>query len=304
MRARRSCLSVPATEPRFLARAATAAADMVLLDLEDSVAPARKPAARELAVEALRTQGYEGRLRAVRINGLDTPWWLDDLRQVVRGAGDRLDVVVVPKVESPGGVETVAAALDDLGAGLGLDLQVESAKGLENVSQIAAASGRVEALHFGPGDLAADLRMPGLSVGAGSEEYPGDLWHYVLFRILVAARANGLQAIDGPYARVRDLNGLRRSAQRSALLGYDGKWALNPAQAEVLNEVYAPSQAEFDRAAGILEAYARATDADERGAVRLGDEMVDEATRKMAQVTFDRGRAAGLGGLAGRPGAG
>lgn len=294
MRARRSCLSVPGTEPRFHAKAAESAADMVLLDLEDSVAPARKPAAREQVVEALRTHRYEGRLRAVRINGLDSEWWEQDVRQVVAGAGGLLDSLVVPKLESAGAVLAVAGLLDELDSPLGLDLQIESARGVLNVAEIAAASRRTQALHFGPGDLAADLKMPGLSIGAAREGYPGDAWHYFLVRILVAARAHGLMAVDGPYARVRDLDGLRASAARSALLGFDGKWALNPAQCEVLNEVYAPSQEDFDQAAAILEAYERATGVEERGAVKLGGEMIDEATRKMAAVTVERGRAAGL----------
>ncbi len=293
MRARRSILSVPATERRFHAKAAESAADMVILDLEDSVAPARKEDARGLVLEALRGHSYEGKLRAVRINGLDTAWWQDDLGQVVPELGDRLDVVVVPKVESAGAVEAVAGALDELGSSAGLDLQIESARGMEAVSEIAAASRRVQALHFGPGDFGADLRMPGLSIGAAVEDYPGDIWHPFLARILVAARANGLLAVDGPYANVRDLDGLRRSARRSALLGYDGKWALNPAQADVLNEVYAPAQEEFDKASAILSAYERSTEAGQ-GAARLGAEMIDEATRKMALVTVERGRAAGM----------
>jgi len=293
VRARRSILSVPGTERRFHAKAAESAADMVLLDMEDSVAPARKQEARGLVLEALRGQSYEGKLRAVRINGLDTSWWQDDLRQVVAELGERLDVVVVPKVESAGAVEAIAGALDELGCPAGLDLQIESARGMEAVSEIASASRRVQALHFGPGDFGADLRMPGLSIGAAVEDYPGDIWHHFLARILVAARANGLQAVDGPYANIRDLAGLRRSARRSALLGYDGKWALNPAQAEVLNEVYAPSQAEFDKASAILAAYERSREAGQ-GAARLGAEMIDEATRKMALVTVERGQAAGM----------
>jgi len=171
VRARRSILSVPGTERRFHAKAAESAADMVLLDMEDSVAPARKQEARGLVLEALRGQSYEGKLRAVRINGLDTSWWQDDLRQVVAELGERLDVVVVPKVESAGAVEAIAGALDELGCPAGLDLQIESARGMEAVSEIASASRRVQALHFGPGDFGADLRMPGLSIGAAVEDY-------------------------------------------------------------------------------------------------------------------------------------
>ena len=300
MRARRSCLSVPATQPRFHDKADQSAADSVFLDLEDSVAPAAKERGRELAVEALRTHAYEGKLRGVRVNDCDSQWCHDDIAAVVEGAGDRLDVIVLPKVEGPEHVHFADVLLTQLerrrglGRPIGLELQVESARGLERVEEIAAASPRTQALVFGPGDFQASMRIPGLSIGRTPEAYPGEFWHYVHFRILVAARAHGLQAIDGPYAAVRDLDGLRAQAERSAAIGFDGKWALTPAQAEVLNEVFAPSQADFDRASAIVDAYAHATDVDEKGAVMLGDEMIDEASRKLAAVMVERGRAFGM----------
>ncbi len=284
---------MPGTEPRFLAGADRSAADLVLLDLEDSVAPGRKSEARELVLQALHSHRYEGKLRGVRINGLDTPWWEADVRDVVGRAGDRLDLVVVPKVDSAAAVQAVAHALDGLEVGAALELQIESALGLERAGEIAAASPRAQALHFGAGDFGADLRMPGLSIGAEAPDYPGDFWQPFLARVLVAARAAGLQAMDGPYGRVEDLEGLRRSARRSALLGFDGKWALNPAQVLVLNEVFAPEQGDFDHATAILQTYERST-SEGRGAIRLAGEMVDEATRKMAAVTVERGLAAGM----------
>ena len=269
---------------------------MVFLDLEDSVAPAAKERARSMAVTALRTYDYAGKVRGVRVNDCDSRWCHDDMAALVEGAGDRLDVIVVPKVEGPEHVHFADVLLNQLERKqglqrrIGLELQIESARGLEYVEHIAAASSRTETLVFGPGDFGVSLGIPMLSIGRTPDGYPGEFWHAVHFRILVAARAHGLQAIDGPYAAVRDLEGLRGSARRSAAVGFDGKWALTPAQAEVLNDIYAPSQADFDRASAIVAAYAKATDVDETGAVMLGDEMIDEASRKLAAAMVQRGR--------------
>jgi citrate lyase subunit beta/citryl-CoA lyase len=298
-RLRRSCLSVPGTQQRFHDKADAAAADEIMFDLEDSVAPAAKARGREMVVAALRGHEYAGKVRGVRVNACDSQWCFEDLQAVVEGAGDRLDTVVLPKVEGPRHVHFADVLLTQLEARaglerrIGLEVQIESARGLEAVSAIAAASARLESLIFGPGDFMATLGVPELTIGR-TPDYPGEFFHYVHWRILVAARANGLQAIDGPYAEVRDLEGLRRSAAPAAALGYDGKWALTPNQAEVLNQVFAPRQEDFDKAAAILEAYARATGVEETGAVMLGAEMIDEASRKLAEVMVERGRAAGM----------
>jgi citrate lyase subunit beta / citryl-CoA lyase len=300
MRPRRCCLSVPATRPRFHEKADGSAADMIILDLEDSVAPNAKEAGRQGAVQALRSHPYQGKLRTIRVNPLDTPWCLDDVRHVVEEAGALLDALVLPKVEDQEAVHFFHHLLGQIERKLGLerriglDVQIESAAGLERVSEIAAASDRIEALHFGPGDFAATLRMPGLTIGESAESYPGDLWHYARSRILLAARTHGQQAIDGPYARLRDREGLWAAAARAAALGYDGKWAIHPDQIAVLNEVFSPGQEDFDRASAILEAYHAATEESATGAVELDGEMIDEATRKMAEVTVERGRAIGM----------
>lgn len=299
-RVRRSCLSVPGSQPRFHEKAAGSSADMVFFDLEDSVAPSAKWAARELIVRALRGHDYGDKVRGVRVNAVDSEWCADDVRHVVEGAGDRIDVIVLPKVEDRDHVHFAHHLLGQLerklalGHRIGLDLQVETARGLENAARIAGASSRGAALVFGPGDLAASLHMPSLTIGALEPEYPGHIWHYVQARILVAARAHGLQAIDGPYAYVRDLPGLRTVARRAAMLGYDGKWALHPGQVDVLNEVFAPSQEDFDKASAVVEAYARGVDEVGKGAVMLGDEMVDEASHKLASALVEKGRALGM----------
>lgn len=292
---RRSNLSVPGGNERFLARAPGAPADMVFLDLEDSVLAKDKKRAREMAAGALAAD-FGGRVVGVRINAIDTEWAYDDLRVLFERAGGRFSVVVVPKVESVRDVDYLDVVLGQLerrhgvAQPTGLDLQIESAAGLVDVEAIARASGRVRAIVLGPGDMLAALRVPGLVVGGQPADYSGDFWHAIQMRILVAARAAGVLAIDGPYARVRDLDGLRASTRRVAALGFDGRWALTPDQATVLNEVFTPAQADFERAIAILDAYARA----ESGAVMLSDEMIDEATRKMAEVMAARGRAAGL----------
>ncbi|HEX6349594.1 MAG TPA: CoA ester lyase [Candidatus Dormibacteraeota bacterium] len=294
MSARRSCLSVPATNERFQEKADQSAADMVILDLEDSVAPAAKEQGRALAVRALTRFAYAGKLRAVRVNAVGSRWCHQDVIALVGGAGDRLDSLVVPKVEGPEQVHFLDMLLTELGSSAGLELQIETARGMENAGLIAGASPRVRALHFGPGDFAASMGIPGLGIGQAPAGYPGEFWHYFHARVVTAARAHGVHAVDGPFGAVRDLDGLREAAARAAMIGFDGKWALNPQQVEVINEVFTPGQEEFDRAQKLVEAYERATEVDHTGAVLLGEEMIDEASRKMAAGTVERGRAAGL----------
>jgi citrate lyase subunit beta/citryl-CoA lyase len=207
---------------------------------------------------------------------------------------------MLPKVESVDDVRWADALLTDLerasslGHRIGLELQIESARGLDRVSDIAAASERNETLVLGPGDLMASLGTPELRVGGLVTDYPGDFWHYFLARIVVAARASGLQPIDGPYGAIRDLDGLRVAARRSALLGCDGKWALTPGQIEVINEAFTPRREDVARAVAILDAYRTATDDRRTGAVMFDGEMIDEASRKMSQVIVDRARLFGL----------
>jgi citrate lyase subunit beta/citryl-CoA lyase len=207
---------------------------------------------------------------------------------------------MIPKVEGIADVHFVDSLLTQLELKLGLkrriglELQIESARGMENIEAIAGASPRAETLIFGPADFSASLQMPELTAGRLKPEYPGDYWHYFLARIVVAARAHGLQPIDGPFAQIRDTEGLRTFAERAAMLGYDGKWALHPGQIEILNEVFSPRQDDFDKANAILQAYRQATEIAKTGAVMLGDEMIDEASRKMALVMVERGQALGM----------
>jgi citrate lyase subunit beta / citryl-CoA lyase len=299
-RPRRSCLSVPGSSPKMLAKAPTLPADEVFMDLEDSVAPLAKEDARHSVVQALKEGDWTGKTAVVRVNGVYTRWCAHDVLHVVENAGEYLDCLMIPKVESASDVtfvdNLIRMAEESLGLEkrIGLEVQIETATGIRNIDQIASASERTETLIFGPADMSASLGLPTVTAGLPMPEYPGDHWHHVLSTILVAARHAGLQAIDGPYLLIKDLDGFREMAQRARALGYDGKWALHPGQVDVLNEVFTPSQEEFDKAEAVLEAYRHATEVERRGAVMFGNEMIDEASRKMAEQLSARGRAAGL----------
>ncbi|MGH3242379.1 MAG: HpcH/HpaI aldolase/citrate lyase family protein [Spirillospora sp.] len=302
MRARRTTLSVPASNPRFIEKAQGLPADEVLLDLEDAVAPSAKQDARKLVVEALNEGDWTGKTRVVRVNDLDTHWAYRDVIEIVEGAGANLDAIMLPKAQDAGHVQWLDRLLTQietatgLPAGrIGIEAQIEDARSMVNIDAIAASSPRLESLVYGPGDLMASINMKTLVVGEQPPGYTeGDAYHYILMRILMAARAQGLQAIDGPYFNIKDVDAFTRVAQRSAALGFDGKWVLHPTQIEAGNAVFSPSQDDYDHAELILDAYAHSVNVEGRGAVRLGDEMIDEASRKMALVVAAKGRAAGL----------
>ena len=304
LRPRRSCLAVPGSNPRFLEKAKSLPADQVFLDLEDAVAPLAKPAARKNIVAALNEGGWGNRIRVVRVNDVTTHWTYRDVIEVVEGAGANLDCIMLPKVQNAAHVQWLDLLLTQIEKTMGLDdgrigieAQIENAQGLIAIDAIAAASPRVETLIFGPADFMASINMRSLVVGEQPPGYDvGDAYHHILMSILMAARAHGLQAIDGPYLQIRDVEGFRRVAGRSAALGYDGKWVLHPGQIDAANEIYAPAQEDYDHAELILDAYAWSTSeaGGAKGSAMLGDEMIDEASRKMALVVAAKGRAAGL----------
>ena len=282
-------------------------ADEVFLDLEDAVAPDAKAEARSQVATALAQSGWAGQLRGVRVNDWTTPWTYSDVIEVVAGVASQpgaiLDIVVLPKVTDVSHIHALDLLLSQLETThglpvgrIGIEAQIENAKGLTNIDAIAAGP-RMQALVLGPADMAASLNMRTLEVGEQPEGYDvGDAHHHVLMRILIAARTHGILAIDGPFLKIRDVDGFRRVAGRSAALGYDGKWVLHPDQIAAGNEIFSPRQKDYDHAELILEAYewhtSRAGGA--RGAVMLGDEMIDEASRKMALVVAGKGRAAGM----------
>jgi citrate lyase subunit beta / citryl-CoA lyase len=300
VRARRSCLSVPGSSPKMLGKAPGLPADQIFMDLEDSVAPLAKEDARGNVIDALKNNDWGDKTVVVRINSIDTQWAADDLKTIVEAAGTYLDCIMIPKVQHAHEVLFVDHMLRMIETNVGLDkrigleVQIETATGLKNIHEIAHASDRMETLIFGPADMSASLGLPTVTAGLPMPGYPGDHFHWVLETILVAARDAGLQAIDGPYLLIKDLDGFRDMAMRARALGYDGKWALHPGQIDVLNEVFTPTQDEYDKAEALLEAYKHATEVDRIGAVMFGNEMIDEASRKMAIQFAERGRAAGM----------
>lgn len=300
---RRSCHSVPGSSEKFLAKAPALPADMIFLDLEDAVAPLEKEGARPKVVEAIKRQDWGDKVLCVRVNAWDTRWTFGDVIDVVGNAGERLEEIMLPKVNEAAEVKALDLLLCqvEINAGLppghiGIEAQIETARGLINVEEICAASPRLETVILGPVDLSASMGMPSLAGGLDIPAYPGDYFHYVFMKILMAGRANGLQVIDGPYVKVRDPEGFRAYCTRTQILGFDGKWSLHPDQITILNEVYAPTQEQFDRAGELLDLYRQATDDgdDRKGAVMMGEEMIDEASRKVAVMLVAKGERAGL----------
>jgi citrate lyase beta subunit len=291
MKIARSELAVPASNPRMIDKALASDADVAFLDLEDAVAPSEKARARTHVIAALREKDWRGKPPAYRINALDTPYCYRDLIEVVEAAGDRLALVVVPKLNRPEDVHVVATLLNQVeqAAGIahriGLEVQIETAEGLINSERIAAASPRVEAITFGPGDYAASIGAPVTQLGVPDEwdaAYPGHRWHEPMSRILVAGRAAGIRVIDGPYADFRNEEGFRQSCRVARALGYDGKWCIHPAQIPIANEVFTPSEAEIAWARQVVDAYA-AANATGLGAISIDGKMIDAASIRMAE---------------------
>ena len=277
-------------------KALASEADGVFLDLEDAVAPDDKADARKNVASALRELDWRGRSTLYRVNALDTAFFYRDLIEVVEEAGDSLDAVMVPKVNGPEDLHVAATLLTQLElatglepGGIRLEAQIESAEGLTNVDAIARATGRLQALHFGPGDFAASLRMPQTSIGVmdeWDEAYPGHRFHYVMQRIVVASRAAGVRTLDGPVADYGDEEGLRRGSLVARSLGFDGKWCIHPAQIGPVNEVFSPTEGEIEWAGKVVAAYEEANAAGS-GSVSVEGQMVDAASIRMARNTLD-----------------
>ena len=296
MRAARSLLAVPATKRKMVEKALASDADGVFLDLEDAVAPDDKAGARGDVVRAMQELDWRGRIRLFRANALDTPYFYRDLIEVVEAAGDFLDAVMIPKVNRPEDLHAVSVLLIQLELATGLEVgkirlqaQIESAEGLTNADAIASTADRLEALHFGPGDFAATLRMPLMSIGVmdeWDEAYPGHRFHYAMQRIVVAARAAGVRVLDGPVADYGDEEGLRKSCLRARSLGFDGKWCIHPAQIPVVNEAFSPTEKEVEWAQKVVAAYEEANAAGS-GSVSVDGQMVDGASIRMARNTLE-----------------
>ncbi len=302
-RARRSELATPASSERMCEKAPGAGADLVFLDLEDACAPVVKESARAIAVNALVGQDWGRVVRAVRVNGLHTPWCYADVVEVVTGAREALDVIIVPKARTARDVWWFDVLLTQLETKLGLrkrialEVLIEEAEGLSNAAEIARSSDRLEAIIFGAGDLSASLkaRVDGNFQPLG--EYPGDFWHFARVQILAAARGAGIDAIDAPYPAYQDTEGYRRSAGQASLLGYDGKWAIHPGQVPIANAVFAPTTDEIREAEESIRTY-RAAEADGVGAIGKEGRLVDAAHMRLAANTLHKAALAASEGSA------
>lgn len=277
-------------------KAAASEADAVCLDLEDSVLPDEKATARANVVRALHEVDFGHRVRMVRINSLDTDYADRDLMQVMEEAGDRVDLIMIPKVASAADVEFVDGVLTKIEAArgsatpVGVEAQIESAAGFLYVREIARASARLEGLIFGPGDFAASMQMPASSIGELDDydaAYPGHRYHAVMLTIVAAARANGLRCMDGPYAGFQDTPGLVRACQIASALGFDGKQCIHPAQLPTVNAAFSPTPEAVQRATALVKAYEAAV-AEGRGAATHDRRMIDAASLRMAQVILKR----------------
>jgi malyl-CoA/(S)-citramalyl-CoA lyase len=299
MKPKRSILSVPGHIEKMHAKACQSSADVVMLDLEDSVPLDIKESARETIIQSILTMDWQDKTVTFRINGLDTPFGYRDLLEVVEAAGQRIDDVVVPKVHHPRDISFVSRMLDGiemnkrLSRRIHIEASIESAEGLEHVSETAKASDRLKTLIFGIADYSASINAKLVSIsGHGEEEteaYPGHRWHFEMSRIVMAAKANGLMAIDAPYGNFKDSEGLRQSAVMACALGFDGKWAIHPDQVEIINQVFSPSEEDIARAEKILAAYKEAEDKG-HGAVAIDGRMVDRATVRLASQLYERAK--------------
>jgi len=292
----RSMLFVPASRPAMIAKAAASAADAVCIDLEDSVLPEEKVGSRGNVVRALRELDFASRVRMVRINSLDSEYADGDLTDVLEGAADLVDIVMIPKVGAAADVAFVDNALARIEGArgltrrIGIEAQIESAAGFLYVREIASASSRLEGLIFGPGDFAASMQMPASAIGeldAHDAAYPGHRYHAVMLTIVAAARANGLRCMDGPYAGYTDTAGLVRACQIAVALGFDGKQCIHPGQLPTVNAAFSPSDEEVARASSLVKAYESAM-AEGRGAASFQGRMIDAASLRMAQVILRR----------------
>lgn len=296
-------LAVPGSSVKLFEKAAKSAADVIFLDLEDAVAPDDKPQARKNIVQALHDIDWGRKTMSVRINGLDTHYMYRDMVEVIEGAGDKLDLVMVPKVGTAADIYAVDMLLTQIETAksfkkrIGIEAIIESALGMQNIHEIAAASPRLESLHFGVADYSASTRARTTSIGGPNPLYGvltdkdgdkpreffwGDMWHYAIARMVVAARANGLRPIDGPFGDFSDVEGYKAQANRAAILGCEGKWAIHPSQIPLANEVYTPPEAEVTKARRILEAMKQAQ-AEGKGAVALDGKLIDIASIRQAE---------------------
>lgn len=301
-RLERSVLLVPGSNWEMIQKTAASAADAVCIDLEDAVAPEEKEASRTKVIRAFQELDFGAKLKMFRMNGLDTHFAYRDIIEIVEAAGDWIDLIVIPKVNCPQDIYVVETLLGQIESykkysrPVGLEALIETALGCVNIREIAACSTRLEGLVYGPGDYAASARMPMESIGEMDEHdaiYPGHRWHHIMQSIVSAARAYDKRAIDGPFAGIRNIEGLRQAGQIGRAMGFDGKWCIHPGQVETVNQIFVPSEKEINWARLVLEEYEAALK-DGRGAIRVKGKMIDVASLRMCRAIVERAKLAGL----------
>ena len=310
-RLNRSELAVPGSNTTFLEKAAHSPADVIFLDLEDAVAPDDKEKARKNIIEALNDLDWGGRTLSIRINGLDTHYMYRDVVDILEQAVDKLDLIMIPKAGTAADIYAVDMLVTQIEAAkgyrkrIGFEMIIETALGMQNVDEIAAASPRNECLHFGVADYAASTEARTTNIGGPNPDYHvltdpdadgnrdvhwGDMWHYAIARMVVAARANGLRPVDGPFGDFSDPEGFRAQANRAAVLGCEGKWAIHPSQVELANELFTPSKDDVTKARRIIAAMEQAQK-EGKGAVALDGRLIDIASIKQAEVMVSKAEA-------------
>jgi citrate lyase subunit beta/citryl-CoA lyase len=300
MRLRRCELSVPGSNEKMIEKGVASNADVVFLDLEDAVAPNQKVDARDKVIQALKKLNWGNKVRAIRMNNIETEYAYQDVIEVVEKAGEYLDVIIIPKVKAARDIFWVDTLLTQIETRLrrkrkiALECLIEEVEALINVEEIARSSSRLEAIIFGPGDFSASqgVRM-GKTIGGSITTYPGDIWHYARSKIVVAARAAGIDAIDGPFADFRNPEGYREEAMRSATMGFAGKWAIHPSQIDLANEMFSPTREEVDRARTLEAAYAKA-EAEGLGAVTFDGVMIDAASVRIIRNVIEKANLIGM----------
>ena len=313
-RLNRSELAVPCSRVELFEKAAKGAADVIFLDLEDAVAPDDKERARKNCVQALNDIDWRGKTISLRINGLDTHWMYRDVVDVLEGAPGKLDLIMIPKAGTAADIYAVDMLVSQIEAAtkvskrIGFEMIIETALGMQNVDAIAGASKRNESLHFGVADYAASTKAKTVNIGGPHPQYGvltdkdadgkrtyfwGDVWHYAISRMVVAARAHGLRPIDGPFGDFSDADGFRAQANRAAVLGCEGKWAIHPSQIALANEVFGPSAEEIANAKRILDAML-AAQREGKGAVALDGKLIDNASIKQAEVLLNMAKRLGM----------
>jgi citrate lyase subunit beta / citryl-CoA lyase len=299
MRLRRAELSTPASSERMMAKAAASNADLVFLDLEDSVAPNEKVEARGKAIQALKTLDWGKKTRAVRVNDLESEYAYQDIISVVEEAGDYFDLLIVPKIKSAKDVWWVDVLLTQIEKRLhrtrrmGIEVLIEEVEAIINIEEIARASSRLEALIFGPADYSASQGMDSRVIEGYLDDYPGDPWHYARNKIAIAARAAGIDAVDGAFPDFKNLAGYQRECIHARTLGFVGKWSIHPGQIEVANQVFSPSEAEVAYARKLDTAYAEAL-AQGIGAIAIDGKMIDVAVIRSLRTIIQKAELIGM----------